>query len=109
MLLALYFVLWQRRLLVRVLAAGGLAVLAVGLIRSGSRGGFLALLAIIAYVLLGFTTIPARSRVLGLVVILAVAIGSANDRAGRRCKSLPQPDYNVTSMGPYGDLKRGLP
>src|SRR6266576_3318581 len=50
----LYIVLAQRRPLLRLLAVLGLAVLAVGLTRSGSRGGFLALLAVVAFSLLGF-------------------------------------------------------
>ena len=78
--MGLYFVLTQRRPLLRVLAAAGLAVLAVGVIRSGSRGGFLALLAVTAFVLLRFTTVPARARAGALIVILVVAAITANDR-----------------------------
>lgn len=109
--LGLYFVLAHRRVVMRLLAAAGVAMLAVGLIRSGSRGGFLALLAIVAYILLGFTTIPARSRVLGLVVILAVAIGSANDRYWTQMQTIVRPnqDYNLTSDGGRMKIwKRGL-
>jgi O-antigen ligase len=97
--LGLYFVLAPRRLLLRVLAAAGLAVLAVGLIRSGSRGGFLALLAVTAFVLLGFTTVPARARLAGLVVILAVAFGAASDQYWTQMQTLvhPHEDYNLTS------------
>src|SRR6266566_2848116 len=72
----LYFVLAQRRALVRVLAALGLVVVAVGLLRSGSRGGFLAFVAFATFVLLAFTTIPARSRLVGLGVVLAVGVGN---------------------------------
>src|SRR6266571_4976711 len=76
----LYFVLGQRRPLVRLCAALGLVVLAVGLTRSGSRGGFLAFLAVVGFILLGFTTLRARSRVVGLVVVLTVVLATASDR-----------------------------
>src|SRR5438034_9948854 len=97
--LGLYFVLAHPRPLPRLLALAGLAVLAVGLIRSGSRGGFLALLAVTAFVLLGFTTVPARARLAGLVVILAVAGTSASDRDSARTATIlhPHEDYNATS------------
>jgi O-antigen ligase len=94
-----------------VLAAAGLAVVAVGLIRSGSRGGFLALLAVAAFVLLGFTTIPARSRLLGLVVILAIACATASDRYWTQMQTIvhPHEDYNLTSdAGRMKIWERGL-
>ena len=55
-------------------AAIGLAVLGVGLIRAGSRGGFLAFLAVAAFVLLRLTTLPVYSRLLSLAVVLAVVV-----------------------------------
>lgn len=97
--LGLYFVLADRRPLVRAVAAAGLVVLAIGEIRSGSRGGFLALLAVAAYVLFRFTTIPARSRVAGLAVILAVVAFTASDRYWEQMQTVlnPHEDYNATS------------
>lgn len=97
--LGLYFVLARRRPLLRVLAVAGLAVLAMGIIRSGSRGGFLALLAVTAFVLLGFTTVPARARLAGLIVILAVVVATASDRYWTQMQTLirPEQDYNMTS------------
>src|SRR5712691_10963380 len=89
--LGLYFVLTRRRSRLRVLALAGLAVLAVGLIRSGSRGGFLALLAVTAFVLLGFTTVPARARLAGLIVILAVVFAAASDRYWSQMQTLISP------------------
>ena len=107
----LYFVLANRRPWIRVLALGGLAVLAVGEIRSGSRGGFLALLAVTAFVLLRFTTIPARSRVAGLAVILGVLYFTASDRYWAQMQTVlnPHEDYNATSeTGRLNIWKRGL-
>jgi len=107
----LYFVIAQRRPLLRVLALAGLGLLAVGLIRSGSRGGFLALLAVTAFVLLGFTTIAARARLAGLVVILAVGAASASDQYWTQMQTIihPDQDYNTTSdAGRVKIWKRGL-
>lgn len=109
--LVLYFVLGHRRLVVRILAIAGLAVLLVGLIRSGSRGGFIALLAIIAFVLVGFTTVSARARMIGLAAILAVIFGASSDRYWTQMQTLlnPQQDYNLTSdAGRVQIWKRGL-
>ena len=108
---ALYFLLGQRRPIVRILAGVGLAVLAVGLIRSGSRGGFLALLAVALFVLLGFTTVSARARLMGLVAILAVVFAAASDRYWEQMQTIfnPQQDYNLTSNeGRIRVWKRGL-
>ncbi|HEX4600963.1 MAG TPA: O-antigen ligase family protein [Gemmatimonadales bacterium] len=97
--LGLYFVLGQRRLVLRLLALAGLGLLVVGEIRSGSRGGFLALLAVAAFVLLRFTTLPARSRFVGLLVIAAVLATTASDRYWTQMQTIinPQQDYNATS------------
>ncbi len=109
--LGLYFVVGQRRPWLRLLAGAGLAVLAVGLIRSGSRGGFLAFLAVTAFVLLRLTTIPARSRLAGLVVILAVVFGTASDKYWIQMQTIfhPKQDYNVTDdAGRIQIWKRGM-
>ena len=108
---ALYFLLGQRRLVVRILAVFGLAILAVGLIRSGSRGGFVALLAIVMFMLLGFTTISTRARLIGSAGILAVVFVAASDRYWQQMQTIfnPRQDYNLTSE--EGRLKvwtRGL-
>jgi len=109
--LGLYFVLSRRPPLVRLLAVVGLALLAAAQIRSGSRGGFLAFLAVAAFVLLGFTTVPARARVAGLVVILAVLFTTASDRYWTQMQTMLRPgeDYNLTSeTGRTKIWKRGL-
>ncbi len=107
----LYFVLAQRRPLVRVCAALGLVVLAVGLTRSGSRGGFLAFLAVVAFILLRFTTLPARSRLVGLIVVLAAVFTTASDRYWTQMQTIlnAHQDYNVTSdEGRLKVWQRGL-
>ncbi len=109
--LGLYFVLGHRRLTMRILAIAGLAVLLVGMIRSGSRGGFIALFAVVGFVLLGFTTVPARARLAGFVAILAVVFGAASDRYWTQMQTMlnPHEDYNLTSdAGRLKIWERGL-
>jgi O-antigen ligase len=109
--LGLYFLLGQRRVVVRVLAVVGLVILAMGLIRSGSRGGFLAFLAVVAFVLVRMTTIPTRSRIAGLVIILAVVLGTANDKYWTQMQTIIhyKEDYNMTADGGRVRIwKRGI-
>src|SRR2546425_728807 len=109
--LGLYFVLTLRRLVVRGLALVGLVVLAVGEIRSGSRGGFLACLAVVAFVLLRLTTVPVRARLAGLVVVLVVVSATSSDKYWTQIQSIihPNEDYNTTSdAGRMKTWERGL-
>jgi O-antigen ligase len=109
--LGLYFALTHRRIVLRLLSIVGLLVLVVALIRSGSRGGFLAFLAIVAFILLGFTTIRARARVGGLVVILVVLSASASDKYWAQMQTIihPHEDYNLTDdAGRVKIWKRGI-
>jgi len=95
----LYFALSRRRISLRLLALAGLGLLAIGLIRSGSRGGFLAFLAVVAFVLLRVTTIPARTRLAGMVLIVAITFGTASDQYWTQMQTIisPKRDYNLTS------------
>lgn len=95
----LYFVLARRNGPLRLLALAGLGALAVGLIRSGSRGGFLAFLAVVTFVLLRLTTIPTRTRLAGLLLIVAVTFGTASDQYWAQMQTIisPKRDYNMTS------------
>jgi O-antigen ligase len=79
--------------------------------RSGSRGGLLAFLAVTAFVLLGLTTVPARSRLVALIVVLAVVGTTASDRYWTQMQTIlnPSHDYNVTSdEGRLKIWERGL-
>ena len=95
----LYFALSRRRISLRLWALAGLGLLAIGLIRSGSRGGFLAFLAVVAFVLLRVTTIPARTRLAGMVLIVAITFGAASDQYWTQMQTIisPKRDYNLTS------------
>jgi O-antigen ligase len=109
--LGLYFALAYRRVVLRLLSFGGLLVLVVALIRSGSRGGFLAFLAVAAFILVGFTSVPARARISGLAVILAVLSTTASDKYWTQMQTIvhPHEDYNTTDeTGRVKIWKRGI-
>lgn len=109
--LGLYFALAYRRVVLRLLSLAGLLVLVVALIRSGSRGGFLAFLAVAAFVLLGFTSVSARARVAGLAVILAVLSTTASDKYWDQMQTIvhPHEDYNTRDeTGRVKIWERGL-
>src|SRR6185437_2451015 len=97
--LGLYFALARRGLVTRVLAVVGLVVLLIGEIRSGSRGGFLALIAVTLFVLFRFSAIRARARVAALAVILVVLFATSSDRYWEQMQTVlnPHEDYNATS------------
>jgi probable O-glycosylation ligase (exosortase A-associated) len=109
--LGLYFLVARRSPLVRVLVTLGLGALAVALIRSGSRGGLLAFLAVAAFILVGFTAVKARVRLAGLAVLLGVVFLTASDRYWAQMQTMlnPHEDYNLTAdAGRVKIWKRGL-
>jgi len=75
--LGLYFALGQHRSSRRVAGAAGLVALSITFVWSGSRGGFLALLGVAAFVLFRFPAIKKTWRVLGTA---AVVYHRAHDR-----------------------------
>ena len=97
--LGLYFASSGRRLWMRGAAWAGIGLLAAGFIWSGSRGGFLAFMAVIAYFLLRYTSIN-RSRRWSAVAIIGVLVTAvAGDAYWTRINTVLHPtrDYNLTS------------
>jgi len=76
----LYFVLAGRRFLVRSLAAVGLATLLLAFVRTGSRGGFVALVAVVGFIVLRSTGIPLRWRLSATALVAFVVLGVASDQ-----------------------------
>jgi O-antigen ligase len=109
--LGLYFAFTERRRLLRLAAWGGIAALGVGFIWSGSRGGFLALLVVITYFLLRYTTISKRLRLSAVLAIGLLTAAIASDDYWTRISTLlhPTEDYNLTDeQGRLQIWRRGL-
>jgi O-antigen ligase len=109
--IGLYFAIGKITLPLRALAMSGLGVLAVAVVRSGSRGAFLALLGMGSFVLFRVTTVHARWRLAGVIVIVVLFTATASERYWSEMQTIlnPTADYNETSEG--GRLKvwgRGL-
>jgi putative inorganic carbon (hco3(-)) transporter len=93
----LYFLQAARRPYARMLAAAALAILLLTFVRSGSRGGFVALAAVIGFVVLRYTTIPIRWRVGSTALIVVVLLGTASNRYWQQMGTiLSDADYNRT-------------
>jgi len=109
--LAIYFIFGQSRLLLRLAACAGGGLLLFAFVQTGSRGGFLALMGVVAFFVIRHTTIPARFRVLAVLVIGLLFAAAASDSYWERMRTIPHPasDYNVTSVtGRWQVWGRGL-
>jgi O-antigen ligase len=95
--LGIYFAFARTRLF-RALSWCGIAALAVGFVWSGSRGGLLALFAVVAYVLVRYSSIPKRWRIGSLAIITLLAVGTASESYWTRMATIlsPKDDYNLT-------------
>jgi O-antigen ligase len=95
--IGLYFAHAGRRSMTRIICAIGLVLLTVGLVHSGSRGGFLAVLAMGAYVVLRYTAIAVRWRVSAFAVVALVFFVVASGEYWRQMGTIgADTDYNQT-------------
>lgn len=93
----LYFAHMAKRPWTRAFAVMALMILAATFVRSGSRGGFLALLVMGGYVVLRYTAIPARWRVSASVLVAVVVIGTASGEYWTQMGTIvSDSDYNQT-------------
>jgi len=96
--LSLYFMRPANSLGLRVFAVAGLVLITLGVVLSGSRGGFLALVATAAYILFRYGSIPFRWRLGSLATAIILMVGLGSDSYWERMQTIlnPQDDYNVT-------------
>jgi O-antigen ligase len=94
---AVYLLHAARRPVTRLLAVGALAVLTLALVRSGSRGGFLALAAVGGFIVLRYSGIPLRWRVSATALVVLVLLGTASDQYWQQMGTIvSDEDYNRT-------------
>ena len=108
--LGFYFVLSARTLFVRLGVSLGLGVLILGFVRSGSRGGFIALVVVIGFMLLRYTGIPLRTRLFSAAIIMFAILGLASDKYWEQMTTIwSDTDYNMTEeSGRIQIWKRGV-
>ena len=108
--LGLYFATTGRGWL-RVAACAAIAVLATGFVWSGSRGGFLALLAVVAYFLLRYTSVKRSWRWTTVAVVTVLLTAIAGNTYWTRISTVlhPSADYNLTDeQGRMRIWERGM-
>jgi O-antigen ligase len=108
--LGLYFLHGGRRLLTRVFAVVALALITVAFVRTGSRGGFIALVATAGFVVLRYSAIPLRRRVAVTALGVVIVVGTASDQYWQQMSTiLSDADYNRTAeSGRIPIWKRGV-
>lgn len=93
---AVYLLKFGRRGIRRALGLLALGLFVLALVKSGSRGGFIGMLAVLMYILLRYRAIPSTTRLFIAVagVLLAVLIGS--DKYWEQMSTIlhPTSDYN---------------
>jgi putative inorganic carbon (HCO3(-)) transporter len=95
--LAAYFLLTGRRAVDRILAVGALAILTVAFARTGSRGGFIALVAVVIFFVTRYSAISLGRRVSAAVLIAVILLGTASDRYWQQMAIIASDDdYNRT-------------
>jgi O-antigen ligase len=94
---ALYVLLAGRRTLSRALAAIALAVLTLAVVYTGSRGGFIALVAVGAFIVARYSSIPLRWRMTAPALVAVVVLATASDQYWHQMSTiLSDADYNRT-------------
>jgi O-antigen ligase len=108
---AVYLLKFGRTGFRRVMGLVALGLIVLALVKSGSRGGFLGMIAVMVYILLRYRAIPSTTRLFVAVagVMLAVLIGS--DKYWEQMSTIlhPTADYNWTDpQGRRAVWKRGM-
>ena len=109
--IGLYFVFRPGSRIRRLGATACVGALGVAIVRSGSRGGFLALLTTILYLLFCYKALRPHWRVLAVAILAAVFFAVASDRYWEQMRTITSPgqDYNSTAeAGRLNIWKRGL-
>jgi O-antigen ligase len=99
---------WQRAIM-----GFGLVLFVVILIKTGSRGGFLGFIAVLAYILTTFKSVSLKIRTLVVSVAVATLLFGATDRYWELMRTISNPteDYNWSGNSERGRMevwKRGI-
>ena len=108
--LGLYFTMAARRIGTRLFGFAALSVLTVAFVRSGSRGGFIALVTVAAFIVVRYTAVPLRWRLGSVAIVGLLVLGAASDTYWRQMSTiLSDNDYNHTEeSGRVQIWRRGI-
>lgn len=96
---AFYFLGKGQRGSRRIAALIALGMFLTAMVKSGSRGGFIGLIAVMLYILLFYKAIPSRTRLLITIAGVVLFFGFASDKYWTMMGTIlhPTTDYNYTS------------
>jgi O-antigen ligase len=95
--LGFYFIHAGRGLRTRLLGAVALTIMTVAFVRTGSRGGFIALIAVALFIVARYSAIPLGKRVLVTAVVAAIVLGTASTQYWEQMGTIvSDTDYNRT-------------
>jgi len=111
--LALYLLRGSPSLAVRGLSAAAALAFLITIVRTGSRGAFLGLLAVVLYLLLTLKAVPALARVAWLTGLAVFFMMAASESYWTSMRTLltPSADYNWSGQSDGGRIevwKRGI-
>ncbi len=93
--LTVYFMRRENSVSRRIFAAVCFALFAYSIVPTGSRGGFLGLAVVLAYLLIRYAAIPARVRIVGAIAaLLVLAVGGQAYLSRLETIVRPGTDYN---------------
>lgn len=108
---AVYFMRSGNKTSRRVVGLIALGLFVLGVVKSGSRGGFIAMVAVLLYMLLRYRAIPSRLRLFAAVAGVGFMAMLASDHYWDQMRTIlhPQEDYNWTDPSGRREVwKRGL-
>jgi O-antigen ligase len=92
-----YFLHSGRSTSVRLFGTAALAILGVGFVRAGSRGGFLALIAVCAFIVFRYSAIAFSRRVVAAGLVALVVLFAASEQFWNQMTTIvSDSDYNYT-------------
>jgi O-antigen ligase len=94
----------------RVAGLAGLATLTLAFVYAGSRGGFIALVAVVGFIVLRYKGVALRWRLAGAFLGCVVVLGAMTDRFWQEVSTIATDrDYNVTEeAGRLNIWRRGI-
>jgi probable O-glycosylation ligase (exosortase A-associated) len=106
----LYVLHNARRASVRALTVVALLLLMVAFVRTGSRGGFIALGAVAVFIVTRYSAIPLRRRVAATILVAGVVVATASDQYWEQMGTITSDaDYNRTDeRGRMQIWRRGI-
>lgn len=95
----------------RPLGMAAIAMFMIGIVKSGSRGGFLALVTVLMYIVLRYRALPSRIRLTATVAGVVMLVGLGSTKYWTMMSSIlhPESDYNWSSESGRKEVwKRGI-